>query len=158
MVSQEEGSAGLDQLRAEYVVRIRGQLRQRKDPNPRLPTGMVELIAQEVCCRPSLCQPPYRSVGLPICMHACLFMQERDGSAWPAALVARPHVKDFSPVGCAGQVTVLNAVATKLPFLPADEDTVISEEVRLRTRVLDLRCASPLSHRNPALIPIDKPS
>ena len=37
------------------------------------------------------------------------------------------------------QVTVLNAVATKLPFLPADEDAVISEEVRLRTRVLDLR-------------------
>ena len=51
MVSQEGGSAGLDQLRAEYVVRIRGQLRPRKDPNPRLPTGTVELLAREV--RPS---------------------------------------------------------------------------------------------------------
>jgi aspartyl-tRNA synthetase len=58
VVSQEEGGAGLDQLRAEYVVRIRGELRPRKDPNPRLPTGMVELVAQEVCRKaPWLCKP-----------------------------------------------------------------------------------------------------
>jgi aspartyl-tRNA synthetase len=51
----------------------------------------------------------------------------------------------------AAQVTVLNAVATKLPFLPADEDTVVSEEVRLRTRVLDLRCALlPFCQKTPA--------
>lgn len=47
VVSQEEGS-GLDGVRAEFVVRIKGCLRQRKDPNPRLPTGMVELVAEEV--------------------------------------------------------------------------------------------------------------
>lgn len=39
------------------------------------------------------------------------------------------------------QVTVLNAVSAPLPFLPADADTRVSEEVRLRHRILDLRCA-----------------
>ena len=48
MISQEEGGGGLDRVRAEFVVRIRGQLRHRKDPNPRLPTGMVELVTEEV--------------------------------------------------------------------------------------------------------------
>jgi aspartyl-tRNA synthetase len=47
VVSQDD-SVGLDQLRAEYVVRIIGQLRMRKDPNDRLPTGQVELVAEEV--------------------------------------------------------------------------------------------------------------
>ena len=45
---------------------------------------------------------------------------------------------------CTGlQVTILNTVNTKLSFLPADEDMEVKEEVRLRTRVLDLRCAAP---------------
>ena len=39
------------------------------------------------------------------------------------------------------QVTVLNAVSAPLPFLPADAETRVSEEVRLRHRILDLRCA-----------------
>lgn len=37
------------------------------------------------------------------------------------------------------QVTVVNTVNTRLPFLPADEAVEVSEEVRLRTRILDLR-------------------
>ena len=37
------------------------------------------------------------------------------------------------------QVTVLNTVTAGLPFLPADEKVSVSEEVRLKTRVLDLR-------------------
>jgi aspartyl-tRNA synthetase len=37
------------------------------------------------------------------------------------------------------QVSLLNRVAKGLPFLPADEDATLSEEVRLRHRVLDLR-------------------
>ena len=37
------------------------------------------------------------------------------------------------------QVTVVNTVNTRLPFLPADENVEVSEEVRLRTRILDLR-------------------
>lgn len=37
------------------------------------------------------------------------------------------------------QVTILNTVNVKLPFLPADEELDVKEEVRLRTRVLDLR-------------------
>lgn len=44
----QDDTVGLDQLRAEYVVRIKGQLRMRKDPNPRLPTGKVELVAEQV--------------------------------------------------------------------------------------------------------------
>ena len=36
---------------------------------------------------------------------------------------------------------MLNAVSAPLPFLPADGETRVSEEVRLRHRILDLRCA-----------------
>eukprot|EP00884_Botryococcus_braunii_P019181 jgi/Botrbrau1/5947/Bobra.0366s0117.1 len=75
--------AGLDRVRNEYVVRIRGTLRLRKDPNPRLPTGNLELVAEEV--------------------------------------------------------EVVNPVRAKLPFIPADEEVELKEEVRLRHRVLDLR-------------------
>ena len=45
-----------------------------------------------------------------------------------------------SQVSRCGQVTILNTVNTRLPFLPADEKMDVKEEVRLKTRVLDLRC------------------
>lgn len=38
----------LGRLRAEWVVLVAGTLRPRKDPNPQLPTGQVELVADEV--------------------------------------------------------------------------------------------------------------
>ena len=44
----QEGASGLERLRAEYVVRVQGQLRKRVDPNPNIPTGMVELVAEQV--------------------------------------------------------------------------------------------------------------
>ena len=47
-IVSQEGLSGLDRLRAEYVVRIQGQLRRRSDPNPNIPTGMVELVAEQV--------------------------------------------------------------------------------------------------------------
>ena len=47
-----------------------------------------------------------------------------------------------------GQVTILNTVNTRLPFLPADEKMDVKEEVRLKTRVLDLRYGSYYHRRN----------
>jgi len=41
-------AASLERLRAEFVVQVTGTLRRRKDPNPKLPTGEVELVAEEV--------------------------------------------------------------------------------------------------------------
>lgn len=38
----------MERVRAEYVVRVAGTLRLRKDPNPQLPTGELELVAEEV--------------------------------------------------------------------------------------------------------------
>ena len=73
----------MEKIRSEYVVSIEGNLRARKDPNKKIPTGMVELEADAV--------------------------------------------------------TILNAVTSKLPFLPAEDSTQLSEEVRLKHRVLDLR-------------------
>lgn len=35
-------------LRNEYVVSIKGRLRLRKDPNPKLPTGLLELLAEDI--------------------------------------------------------------------------------------------------------------
>lgn len=73
----------MEKIRSEYVVRIEGNLRARKDPNKKIPSGMVELEADAV--------------------------------------------------------TILNVVTSKLPFLPAEDSTQVSEEVRLKHRVLDLR-------------------
>ncbi len=73
----------MEKIRSEYVVRIEGNIRARKDPNKKIPTGMVELEADAV--------------------------------------------------------TILNAVSSKLPFLPAEDSIQLSEEVRLKHRVLDLR-------------------
>ena len=73
----------MEKIRSEYVVRIEGNIRARKDPNKKIPTGMVELEADAV--------------------------------------------------------TVVNTVSSKLPFLPAEDNLQLSEEVRLKHRVLDLR-------------------
>ena len=78
----------MEKIRSEYVVRIEGNIRARKDPNKKIPTGMVELEADAV--------------------------------------------------------TILNAVHTNLPFLPAEESLQLSEEVRLKHRVLDLRYSTSL--------------
>ena len=57
VVSADEGQGGdsaaaaaasLERLRAEFVVQVTGTLRRRKDPNPKLPTGEVELVAEKV--------------------------------------------------------------------------------------------------------------
>lgn len=78
--------ARLERLRQEYVVSITGTLRMREDPNPAMPTGLVELVPE------------------------CL--------------------------------SVVNVVDTVLPFLvnEAGEEAAPREELRLRHRVLDLRC------------------
>eukprot|EP00798_Chlamydomonas_sp_ICE-L_P001398 gene1398-32767_t len=43
-----EVSAVAGRLRNEYVVRVEGVLRQRKDINKKIPTGDVELVAHHV--------------------------------------------------------------------------------------------------------------
>jgi aspartyl-tRNA synthetase len=60
VVSADEGTGGpgaadaaasLERLRAEFVVQVTGTLRTRKDPNPKMPTGQVELVAEQVRLR-----------------------------------------------------------------------------------------------------------
>eukprot|EP00873_Tetraselmis_striata_P022037 jgi/Tetstr1/442301/TSEL_030442.t1 len=43
-----EAHAVADRLRNEFVVSVRGHIRMRKDPNPNIPTGLVEVVAEEV--------------------------------------------------------------------------------------------------------------
>jgi hypothetical protein len=58
-----EALENLEKVRNEYVVRIRGTLRLRKDPNPRLPTGNFELVAEEVI-------PGYSWLLALVCWHS----------------------------------------------------------------------------------------
>jgi hypothetical protein len=46
--SQPAAARVAARLRPEWVVAVSGSLRVRKDPNPRLDTGRVELLAEEV--------------------------------------------------------------------------------------------------------------
>lgn len=43
-----EAARAAGKLRNEYVVSIKGKLRLRKDPNPKLPTGLLELLAEDI--------------------------------------------------------------------------------------------------------------
>ena len=84
-IVSQEGLSGLDRLRAEYVVRIQGQLRKRSDPNPNIPTGMVELVAEQAR-RPSLTETPQaftpRSSSFWL-LHPCRCTKESYGHACP---------------------------------------------------------------------------
>jgi len=46
--SQPEVAAAAERLRSEFVVLVSGPLRHRQDPNPRLPTGSVEIAASQL--------------------------------------------------------------------------------------------------------------
>lgn len=78
-----QAAAECGKLRSEYVVQIKGKVRKRKDPNPRIPSGDLELAVTDV--------------------------------------------------------RLLNALGRQIPFLPSEEEK-LSEETRLRHRILDLRC------------------
>ncbi len=78
-----EAAADCGRLRSEFVVRVSGKVRRRKDPNPRIPSGNLELAVTSV--------------------------------------------------------DLLNVLSKQIPFLPS-EDEKLSEETRLRHRILDLRC------------------
>lgn len=66
----------LERVRAEYVVRVAGTLRLRKDPNPQLPTGAVELLAEEARRPAQRMRPALR-------LHACMAAAERGGAGRP---------------------------------------------------------------------------
>ena len=36
------------ELRSEYVIAVRGTVRMRENPNPKLPTGLIEVVAEEL--------------------------------------------------------------------------------------------------------------
>ena len=46
--SRPEIAAKAERLRSEWVVAVTGHVEKRKDPNPRIPTGAIELIATDV--------------------------------------------------------------------------------------------------------------
>ena len=90
-ITPEDATRSMAQMRAEWVVAVRGVVRERKDPNAKIATGDVEIVVSEV--------------------------------------------------------TVLNTVGKSLPFSVSGGDADdISEEVRLKNRVLDLR--RPVMTRN----------
>ncbi|KXZ54353.1 hypothetical protein GPECTOR_5g434 [Gonium pectorale] len=52
-----EVSRAASRLRNEYVVCVTGILRARKDPNPRIPTGQLELLAESVTILNTVTRP-----------------------------------------------------------------------------------------------------
>jgi aspartyl-tRNA synthetase len=41
-------SASIDAVRSEFVVWVKGRVRMRENPNPRIPTGLIEVLADEI--------------------------------------------------------------------------------------------------------------
>ncbi|MBU3678582.1 MAG: aspartate--tRNA ligase [Candidatus Kapabacteria bacterium] len=43
-----ELASSIDAVRSEYVLWVKGRVRMRENPNPKIPTGLVELLADEI--------------------------------------------------------------------------------------------------------------
>ena len=111
-------AAALGRLRAEYVVCIRGVVRARKDPNPNIPSGEVELVAEEVTLLNAV------SGSLPFLPADDAPAEKGGGSSSSSSSSSK------------------GGKAAKAGGSKKDDSTpssFVSEEVRLRNRVLDLR-------------------
>ncbi len=106
-----EIAAIAEKLRSEWVVSITGQVNLRKDPNPRMPTGAVELVASQVQVLNAVTRP------LPF-----LVSENATENA------SKKDVKDNSN-DSGGDSSASGASGGSAP----------REELRLKNRVLDLR-------------------
>lgn len=119
----DERAAALGRLRAEYVVCVRGEVRARKDPNANMATGEVELVAEEVTLLNAV------SGSLP-------FLPADDAAGGGGGS------STSSPSSSAGGQKGANnnkSKGKKEGGGDSSSSTIVSEEVRLRNRVLDLR-------------------
>ncbi|MFN4986317.1 MAG: aspartate--tRNA ligase [Ignavibacteria bacterium] len=57
-----ELSAQIHEVRAEYVLWVKGAVRMRENPNPRIPTGLIEVLATEVGIINPADVPPFEIV------------------------------------------------------------------------------------------------
>ncbi|MFM8771906.1 MAG: OB-fold nucleic acid binding domain-containing protein, partial [Candidatus Kapaibacterium sp.] len=43
-----ELASSIDAVRSEFVLWVKGRVRMRENPNPKIPTGLVEVLADEI--------------------------------------------------------------------------------------------------------------
>ena len=128
----DERASALGRLRAEYVVCVRGAVRARKDPNPNMATGEVELVAEEVTLLNTV------SGSLP-------FLPADDGAAGSGVGGGGSSGNSSSSGSQKGANKAAKGGGKKEGGGGGGNDsapspsTIVSEEVRLRNRVLDLR-------------------
>lgn len=164
-----EASKAAARLRGEWVVSIKGTLRLRKDPNPKLPTGQVRGRGQGGLQHALGWVSAWRAAGgskrMGESSAGCVVAAGRATGAGPqptgslsAPCTPPPRFSVPLPAAhscahtldvpwphqvelLAQEVTVLNAVSRLLPFpiSPNDEKETPREELRLKHRVLDLR-------------------
>jgi aspartyl-tRNA synthetase len=48
IVFDETISEAVKDVRSEYILQVTGEVQVRKDPNPKIPTGEIEVLAKEV--------------------------------------------------------------------------------------------------------------
>ena len=133
----DERASALGRLRAEYVVCVRGVVRARKDPNPNMASGEVELVAEEVTLLNTV------SGSLP-------FLPADDGAAAATAGGGGGggggSSSSPSSSSSGGQKSANKSKGGGKKegggggdSALASSSSGVSEEVRLRNRVLDLR-------------------
>lgn len=127
----DERASALGRLRAEYVVCVQGVVRARKDPNPSMPSGEVELVAEKVTVLNTVSGSlPF----LPADDAAAAGGSEASNS--PSSSSSSPGTKNAKSKGGGGKKD--NNPSSSSPS-PSSSSSFVSEEVRLRNRVLDLR-------------------
>lgn len=121
MVSEAEKSPHLmelaGRLRSEYCIHVKGRIVRRKDPNPKMPTGMVEVIAESI----QLLNPVYGSLPF-------IVSQPR-----PSALL-----RGRSSTPQADHLPLTLFLSSQVGSAEQEADAP-KEDVRLSNRVLDLR-------------------
>ena len=136
----DELAGALGRLRAEYVVCVRGIVRARKDPNRNIPSGEVELVAGEVTLLNTV------SGSLPFLPADDNAAAGGGGSASSSSSSSgsSSSSSNSSSSSSKGTAATTKAKAGKKGDNNSDSSSssnssFVSEEVRLRNRVLDLR-------------------
>ena len=55
----------IHEVRAEFVLWVKGVVRMRENPNPRIPTGLVEILVDEIGVINAAEVPPFEIVDAP---------------------------------------------------------------------------------------------
>lgn len=122
-----EAAAAAERLRIEYVVAATGILRKRKDPNPNIPTGQVEVDVEHV----TVINAVTTKLQLPVSEAASAKAQ---GGALKEDLRLENRVLDLRRIEMVGNLRLRHQVVRSMRRFLEDQEGFLEVETPLLTR------------------------